>query len=90
MREFPGGPAVRTWCFHCGSLGSVPGWGTKILQAMRKKKEKKIGLSVFLPGKFHGQRSLAGYNLWGCKEPDTSESMHMCYQHLKCTLLLIS
>ena len=23
---------------------------------------------VFLPGKFHGQRSLTGYSLWGCKE----------------------
>ena len=23
--------------------------------------------SVFLPGEFHGQRSLAGYNSWGCK-----------------------
>ena len=22
---------------------------------------------VFLPGKFHGQRSLAGYSPWGCK-----------------------
>ena len=22
---------------------------------------------VFLPGKFHGQRSLAGYSSWGCK-----------------------
>ena len=22
---------------------------------------------VFLPGKFHGQRSLAGYNPWGCQ-----------------------
>ena len=22
---------------------------------------------VFLPGKFHGQRSLTGYNPWGCK-----------------------
>ena len=22
---------------------------------------------VFLPGKSHGQRSLAGYSLWGCK-----------------------
>ena len=28
---------------------------------------------VFLPGKFHGQRSLAGYSPWGCKESDTSE-----------------
>ena len=22
---------------------------------------------VFLPGKSHGQKSLAGYSLWGCK-----------------------
>ena len=25
VREFPGGPAVRTWRFHCRSLGSIPG-----------------------------------------------------------------
>ena len=25
---------------------------------------------VFLPGKSHGQRSLAGYSSWGCKESD--------------------
>ena len=23
---------------------------------------------VFLPGELHGQRSLMGYSLWGCKE----------------------
>ena len=28
---------------------------------------------VFLPGEFHGQRSLAGYSPWGCKELDTTE-----------------
>ena len=28
---------------------------------------------VFLPGEFHGQRSLAGYNLWDHKESDTTE-----------------
>ena len=28
---------------------------------------------VFLPGKSHGQRSLAGYSPWGCKESDTTE-----------------
>ena len=27
---------------------------------------------VFLPGKFHGQRSLAGYSPWGPKELDTT------------------
>ena len=28
---------------------------------------------VFLPGESHGQRSLAGYSPWGCKESDTTE-----------------
>ena len=28
---------------------------------------------VFLPRKFHAQRSLVGYNQWGCKESDITE-----------------
>ena len=28
---------------------------------------------VFLPGKFHGQRSLVGYSLWDRKESDRTE-----------------
>ena len=30
---------------------------------------------VFLPGEFHGQRSLAGYSPWGHKESDTIEGL---------------
>ena len=35
---------------------------------------------VFLPGKLkknisHGQRSLAGYSAWDCKESDTTEQL---------------
>ena len=30
---------------------------------------------VFLPGEFHGQRSLAGYGLWGHKELDMAEQL---------------
>ena len=46
FREFPGGPVVRTQCFHCWGLGSIPGWQTKIPQAMlcREKKKKKRSL----------------------------------------------
>ena len=33
---------------------------------------------VFLPGKSHGQRSLAGYSSWGHKESDMTE--HACIQ----------
>ena len=28
---------------------------------------------TFLPGEFHGQKSLAGYNLWDRKESDLTE-----------------
>ena len=30
---------------------------------------------VFLPGKSHGQRSLAGYSPWTLKESDTTEKL---------------
>ena len=33
---------------------------------------------VFLPGKFHEQRSLAGYSPRGHKAPDTTETEHGC------------
>ena len=32
---------------------------------------------VFFPGKFHGQRSLAGYSSWGHKESNTTEQLSM-------------
>ena len=30
-------------------------------------------IPVFVPGKFHGQRSLVGYSPWGLEELDTTE-----------------
>ena len=43
---------------------------------------------VFLPGKSHGQRSLAGYWPWGHKEPDTTKYEHarVGYQFDTCSL----
>ena len=45
---------------------------------------------VFLPGKFHGQRSLVGYSPWGCKESDTTEHTSVDVTHTisKCHILL--
>ena len=31
--------------------------------------------SSILPWKVHGQRSLVGYNPWGCKVSDTTEQL---------------
>ena len=33
-------------------------------------------LQHFLPGKFHGQKKMEGYNPWGCKESDMTEYAH--------------
>ena len=41
MKEFPGSSVVRTWCFHCGSLGSISGQGTKIPKATAAQPKKK-------------------------------------------------
>ena len=33
-------------------------------------------MAVFLPGKFHGQRSLVDYSPWGGKESDITERLN--------------
>ena len=35
-----------------------------------------------LPGKSHGQRSLAGYSLWGCKESDVTEQLTLHFGYI--------
>ena len=39
--------------------------------------ERMTATPVFLPGKSQGQRSLAGYSSWGCKELDTTERLNI-------------
>ena len=46
--------------------------------------------SVFLPGEFHGQRSLAGYSPWDLKELDTTEQLSATLVTLKSVLPYIS
>ena len=41
---------------------------------------------VFLPGKSHAQRSLAGYGPWGRKESNTTEQLHsLAHSHGVCS-----
>ena len=44
--------------------------------------EKEMETPVFLPGEFHGQKSLAGYSPWGHKELDTTEQLHFLLSFL--------
>ena len=43
------------------------------------RRRKKQPAQVFLPGKSHGQRRLAGYSPWGHKELDPNEQMNTKY-----------
>ena len=42
---------------------------------------------VFLPGEFHGERSLVGYSPWSCKESDMTEWLTYAHTAIKVTLL---
>ena len=62
------------WASVCnaGDLGSIPGWEDPLEKGMAI-------VQVFLPGEFHGQRSLASYSSWGRKESDTTERLTLHY-----------
>ena len=47
-------------------------WSPGSIARSGKSPEEGNGTPVFLPGEFHGQRSLAGYSPWGHKELDTT------------------
>ena len=53
-----------------GDVGLIPGLGTSPGVGNGKP------TSVFLPGKFHEQRSLVGYSPCDCKKLDTTELLH--------------
>ena len=50
-------------------------WVGKIPWRREKPGSPWLPTPVFLPGKSHGQRSLADYSPWGCKESDTTEGL---------------
>ena len=58
MVGFPGGASGKEAACQC---------------RRRKRHRFNHGSPVFLPGETHGQRSLAGYSPWGCKESDLTE-----------------
>ena len=63
---FPGGSDGNKSTCNAGDLGSIP--DRKILW-----RRGWLPMSIFLPGEFHGQRSLTGYIVHGIAESDTTE-----------------
>ena len=61
-------PAMQeTQVQSLGQVGKVP-W-----------RRKWLPTPVFLPGKFHGERVLAGYSPWGSREAEMTERLTMVF-----------
>ena len=73
--SFPGGTSGKESTCQCKRQG-FDSWVEEI-----PWKRKWQTTSVFLPGKFHGQRRLVGYSPWGHQAFDMSEqlSTHVHY-----------
>ena len=59
----------KKYAFNTRDPGSIPGSGRSPGEGT------ELLTPVFLPREFHGQRSLAGYHPWGCKELDMTEKL---------------
>ena len=82
---FPGGSRGKEsacQCRRCSQEAWVRSLGRKIL--CRRKWQST---PVFLPRKFHGQRSLVGSSSWGLKGSDTIKHTHTCVWGIKSILV---
>ena len=86
--------SARPYARHCALRDKQP----KVIRLMHKSGSWQCGrpgidpwrkewppTPVCLPGEFHGQRSLVGYNPWGRKESDMTErlSLHFTKQRIQ-------
>ena len=69
-------------CQQCGRPGFDP-WVGKI-----PWRREQLPTPGFLPGKFHGQRSLAGYSPWGCRVGHDWVTFIFSWQNSYCTFLI--
>ena len=60
------------WIIHFNSVNST----VCELYCSLPWRRKWEPIPIFLPGKFHGQRSLVGFSPWGCKESDMTERLN--------------
>ena len=66
---FPGGSDGKESAYNAGGLGSIPGLGRSPVGGHGNPFQYSC---LENPS---GQRSLAGYSLWGCKELDMTEQL---------------
>ena len=66
---FPGGSVGKDSAYNAGDLGSIPGLGRSPGGGQGSPLQDSCLENP------QGQRSLAGYSPWGCKESDTTEQL---------------
>ena len=85
-------------------MGSWRGWGQVSILNLQSTGDIRLGCDPcvkklswrrawhptpgFWPGESHGQRSLAGYSPWGCKESDTTEQLTLSNVRLELTRVI--
>ena len=84
--DFPGGSDSKESACNAGN------W-VQYLGQENPQEEEMVTLPAFLPGEFHGQRSLVGCSLWGRKESATerlsTQHIHQSMLSLIFTLLTL-
>ena len=75
---FPGGSDGKESAYNAGDPGLIPG----LERSPREGGEWQL-TPVFLPGEFHGQRSLMDSSSWGCKESDMTERLNQTEWNLE-------
>ena len=67
MVRYPSALDCKESSSHAGDPGSI--------LVLGRSSGEGNGNSLYYSGKSHGQRSLAGYSPWGCKETDMTERL---------------
>ena len=76
LKGFPDGSDVKESACNAGDLGSVPGLERSPGEGHGNPHQYSF------PENPYGQKSLAGYSPWGCKESDTTEWLNTA-QHIE-------
>ena len=74
-KSFPGGTVVENLPGNAEDARDACGFDSWVGKIPWRRKWQPT--PVFLPEESHGQRSLAGYSPWGCKETRLSDWVHM-------------
>ena len=79
---FPGGSDGKESACNAGDLGSISGLG----RSPGGRHGNPLQYSCL--ENLHGQRSLAGYSLWGCKQLDMTEQLSMVERKIPLSYLI--